>query len=815
MKLISLSLHNFRQHLESSIAFVDGVTGVIGPNGSGKTTILEAIAWALYGAPAVRGTNETMRSRAAEGGSRVTVELAFELGGMAYKVSRSLDGSGRTGHAGLEVDGRVLCSGMSEVTSRVVALLGMDYQAFFTSFFTGQKQLEFMSQLEGRERGVAISRMLGYDRLTKARDRANDDRKGLDREIAGLEQGLADPEQLKERRKGAETQLASANKALTEAETAHKSASDVLAKLKPIKEASDQKAARHDELARRLEMDKAELERLEKRLVDLEAELAGLEQKKVELGGLAPDIKRYEEAGQEFHKLGELQKHEGERQRLSGQISGLESDIKKLTARIRQQDSAISAQQRAAAALVAAEKLLGTIDEKVRSLREDRARRESKIEADTKQLNEQRARLEAKRAQMEKAGPEGVCPTCERPLAGELNKVLAHFDAELKEIDQGVAQLREAKTQLVSDIKIIAAEEAKRDGVAKQVEQLREEKSRADALAAELDGVKKEIDSKAAEIDLLRAALGKLPSGFDQNRYDDLRRIGNDLRPKREKAKELEGALQREPAVISEAAESRAALDAKRAQVTEAEKSLAELAFSSEQHEKLAREFDSANTALNAANLILVGAKGEVRTAEAILGEVERAEKDYKSRVDDLKHKRSERIHLETLASAFDKLRAELNDRIRPELESIAGELLSIMTDGRYSVVEISDKYEAMIRDDGELKLVISGGEDDVLNLALRLAVSQMIADRAGQSFSLLVLDEVFGSLDDTRRDNVVALLQNLKSRFEQVILITHVESIHDALDNCLWVEFDEKTKTSRLSERSIIEGSLEAGVSA
>ena len=48
-----------------------------------------------------------------------------------------------------------------------------------------------------------------------------------------------------------------------------------------------------------------------------------------------------------------------------------------------------------------------------------------------------------------------------------------------------------------------------------------------------------------------------------------------------------------------------------------------------------------------------------------------------------------------------------------------------------------------------------------------------------------------------------MALLQNLKNRFEQIILITHVESIHDAVDNCLWVEFDEKAKTSRLTDRS------------
>jgi exonuclease SbcC len=126
-----------------------------------------------------------------------------------------------------------------------------------------------------------------------------------------------------------------------------------------------------------------------------------------------------------------------------------------------------------------------------------------------------------------------------------------------------------------------------------------------------------------------------------------------------------------------------------------------------------------------------------------------------------------------------------------------------MMTDGRYSTLEISDSYQAVVVDDGERKPVISGGEDDIVNLALRLAISQMIADRAGQSFSLLVLDEVFGSLDDVRRDNVVTLLQNMKHRFEQIILITHVESIHDAVDNCIWVSFDEKTKTSRLIDRS------------
>jgi len=47
VRLNSLHLVNFRQHTDSRITFESGLTGIIGPNGSGKTTILEAITWAL------------------------------------------------------------------------------------------------------------------------------------------------------------------------------------------------------------------------------------------------------------------------------------------------------------------------------------------------------------------------------------------------------------------------------------------------------------------------------------------------------------------------------------------------------------------------------------------------------------------------------------------------------------------------------------------------------------------------------------------------------------------------------------------------
>jgi exonuclease SbcC len=69
-----------------------------------------------------------------------------------------------------------------------------------------------------------------------------------------------------------------------------------------------------------------------------------------------------------------------------------------------------------------------------------------------------------------------------------------------------------------------------------------------------------------------------------------------------------------------------------------------------------------------------------------------------------------------------------------------------------------------------------------------------MIEERAGQAFSLLVLDEIFGSLDEVRRHHVVELLRGLQDRFEQVILITHIEGVRDGLDQVLEVRYDENT---------------------
>ncbi|MDH7600569.1 MAG: AAA family ATPase [Armatimonadota bacterium] len=802
MKLISLELKNFRQYRSASISFPDGVTGIIGPNGAGKTTILEAIAWTLYGAPAVRGKNETIRSNSSEPNARPSASLTFELGGQIYSITRSLDPSGRVGQAVLEIDGKPVRSGMSEVTEAITSLLGMDYRAFFTSFFTGQKQLEFMAALDGRAREAAISRMLGYDRLTKAREQVNQDRLGLEREIQGLEKGLPDPEDLARRLNDAQERLNTAFTALREAEIRHRQAADTLSKLVPVKDESDKKAKAYENLSRQLELHKAELQRAEERLLQVRAELADLASRRAELDSLQLDLKRYEEAGAEYKRLKALQVHEAERQQLAGQIRTLEAEVERLESRVVKLRSARNEQEKLAAAVSETQTLLSSAEAELQRLREELVAKRHSLEVQIKQLTKQRSDVQAKRNQIAQAGREGACPTCERPLGEELDVVLARFDSQVSDIDRTLGDLNAQLSGLSRYETLIGDVAAQRNKLADQLESLRKEKSDADARVKEYETLLKDIEQRKAELTKCRERLDLLPKGFDQFRFQELQRIGEELRPVRERAVALKAALDREPTLRTEEADLDSRVRDLRSHVTSLGQAIEDLQFSNEQHESISQEFQKASQAVADAAVELERCKGDVRSARLLLDAVEREQRDYEERMRELQSKRFQHAHLRALAEAFDKLRADLNDRIRPELEYTASQLLSVMTDGRYNVLRIDDDYKPVIVDDGEEKPVISGGEDDIVNLALRLAISQMIADRAGQSFSLLILDEVFGSLDETRRQNVVSLLQNLKNRFEQIILITHIESIHDAVDNCLWVEFDENSKTSRIAER-------------
>jgi exonuclease SbcC len=415
---------------------------------------------------------------------------------------------------------------------------------------------------------------------------------------------------------------------------------------------------------------------------------------------------------------------------------------------------------------------------------------------------EAQTRLEALRTQYEEArahrervaalGPESPCPTCTRPLGASYRTVLDTLDEQLDTLRGDGQYYRGRVKQLESEPGPVAQLGERRRQLAADVAVLERRLAKCQAAVLELAGVDREVAQRQERVAQARRALAQLPTGYDAARHTAVRAEVARLAPLESERARADALVSREAQALAAQARAAGALEAARARLGAIAERRTAIAFSEERHAELRQAYQDASDAARAAELALVRAQGDERTARDALGHAERQRAELarvEARLDALQTER--RLHDE-LDRAYTDLRQDLNFQLRPELSELASGFLDQLTDGRYAELELDDQYNVVVLEDGIPKPVISGGEEDLANLVLRLAISQMIADRAGQSFSLLILDEVFGSLDETRRANVVELLRRLHDRFEQVVVITHIEDVREGLDRVLRVRFDE-----------------------
>ncbi|TFG44623.1 MAG: hypothetical protein E4H41_07320 [Gemmatimonadales bacterium] len=231
-----------------------------------------------------------------------------------------------------------------------------------------------------------------------------------------------------------------------------------------------------------------------------------------------------------------------------------------------------------------------------------------------------------------------------------------------------------------------------------------------------------------------------------------------------------------------------------------------ELGFSEPEFEEVRAGVVAAQEARRQAELQVVEAKGERATAEEAARAAAQRRTERQAREEEVKRVEARFLVTQELDRALTDLRTDLNTQLRPDLSELASSFLRDLTNGRYTDLELDESYTPTLVDEGEAKPVISGGEEDVAYLALRLAISQMIAERAGQPLSLLVLDEIFGSLDEERRAAVMNLLRSLADRFPQVVLITHIETVREGFDRIIRVERDPARRVAVVREE-LLEG--------
>jgi exonuclease SbcC len=159
--------------------------------------------------------------------------------------------------------------------------------------------------------------------------------------------------------------------------------------------------------------------------------------------------------------------------------------------------------------------------------------------------------------------------------------------------------------------------------------------------------------------------------------------------------------------------------------------------------------------------------------------------RDFSRAASNLESSRQSQYQAELLTRLFTDFRKDVIAKIRPRLADLTSTLLADMTDNRYTLVELDEDYNLSLNDLGQFFGVerFSGGESDLANLCLRLAISQALTESAGLERSFIILDEVFGSQDESRRDLVFQGLAKLKGRFPQMLLITHFEELKQKVE--------------------------------
>src|SRR5688572_3695530 len=323
MRLISLRLQNFRQHVDTRIEFHRGITGVIGPNGAGKTTILEAIAWAIYGAAAARGTNDSIRFTRAPGRARVLVDLAFELGGHEFRVTRTLNSA----DVFLDQGVTPVATGTSGATSYLQKNVGMTRDEFFNTYFTTQKELQFLAQLGPKDRGRFLAQVLGYERLRRAQDRATQRKKVLLAEIIAVREVLPDPDKLRAEREDIEAQVKDARAALTANEQRFQQRRAELDALKPRWEEVQQKREKMKEVGHEIDAARRDGEGAQREIERARTEVARVEAAHAELQPLQSQLVELEPIAQDCEKYAQLARLAERRRGLEENRRDLQADL--------------------------------------------------------------------------------------------------------------------------------------------------------------------------------------------------------------------------------------------------------------------------------------------------------------------------------------------------------------------------------------------------------------------------------------------------------------------------------------------------------
>jgi exonuclease SbcC len=837
-----LSLSNFMCYRQATLDFAGiHVACLAGENGAGKSALLDAITWALWGRSRAKRDDELMRL--GMGGDEMTVELTFGLGAQTYRVLRQRK-AGRRGSTLLEFQVRSLPSvpstgeegeggrwrsiaesGVRVTQKKIERVLRLDYDTFVNSAFLRQGRADEFTVKTAAERKRVLGDILGLDRWTVYEERAKERLRTIRTETEVIELRLREIETELARQPEYEADLQAAQAVVVELSVALQEAQAAYQQIETARAELGHTEAQIVEIAGRIVRAEQELAGLaeertarEKRLAEYENLLAQADEIKAGYAAYQQAVERERELGAKLHQSVELNER---RVALETQISEARHRIKAERQVIAQRiaelegrlpdDTLLAEHQEVQAQLTH----LTQLSESREAARDDLTRiaeEQSALRARNEALRVEMDALKEKIAQLEQA--EAECPLCGQPLADEHRaQMLNQFQGEgrasgdayrtnlatAKELTGRARALEGQIAQSDQLLRGMSALQRRGAALAERLDQGQHAAQALEAIRVELAEVEQRLASDEyapeARAELAQVLKQAKELGYDAAAHEAARRAvaeGQIFAERKARLSTVQTGMEGEQAALKRLEESE-----QRSQ-EQLETEQARRAELEQQAEELRGYLKDAP----AVEAELRRMRGEEASARQRLGAAQQRLEACKALGQQQADKLKRRDELAVEKSIYDELRtafgvkgvpAMIIEAAVPEIEVEANRLLARMTGGRMHVRfdtqretlagEVREALEIKIADELGTReySLYSGGEAFRVNFAIRIALSKLLARRAGAQLQTLVIDEGFGTQDAQGRERLVEAINAVQDDFARVLVITHIDELRDA----------------------------------
>lgn len=145
---------------------------------------------------------------------------------------------------------------------------------------------------------------------------------------------------------------------------------------------------------------------------------------------------------------------------------------------------------------------------------------------------------------------------------------------------------------------------------------------------------------------------------------------------------------------------------------------------------------------------------------------------------------------VERVQRLLERVLSDFAAEARPRLTELVEGWMHPLLTRRFQKITLDDSYQLQADNGSGLHQIdhFSGGEQTMLAIMLRAAISLFCRERAGFDTGFLILDEIFGDQDAQRRNLLVQFLDEIKEQYHQIIVVNHIDEISGQLDTILQV---------------------------